>query len=107
MSDLADTRLDPIRTGYHPSVADQNEAENERDDAVDNLDLLGAQKVDTADVGEYNVESESEKGQQSGPEKPQHVGFWAHELNNVRLHVIKLWCRTGGSTVHDCVYPRH
>lgn len=107
MSDLADTRLDPVRTGYHPSLVERNEEENERDDAVDNLDLLGAEKIDTADVGDYNVESESEKGQQSGPEKVRHVGFWAHDLVNVRLHVIKLWCRTGGSFVHKSIRSRY
>ena len=28
-------------------------------------------------------------------EKTKHVGFWHPELNNVRLHVLKLWARTG------------
>ena len=28
-------------------------------------------------------------------EEPRHVGFWHSDLNNVRLHVLKLWARTG------------
>ena len=28
-------------------------------------------------------------------EEAKHVGFWHSDLNNVRLHVLKLWARTG------------
>lgn len=38
---------------------------------------------------------ENEKRRQGDGEKPRHVGFWHPELNNVRLHVLKLWARTG------------
>ncbi|KAL9128586.1 MAG: hypothetical protein Q9175_007494 [Cornicularia normoerica] len=37
---------------------------------------------------------ENEKRRQGDGEKPRHVGFWHAELNNVRLHVLKLWART-------------
>ena len=36
---------------------------------------------------------EEEKAQPTG--KPQHAGFWEHSMVNVRLHVLKLWTRTG------------
>ena len=35
-----------------------------------------------------------EEGKESS-ENAKHVGFWHPELNNVRLHVLKLWARTG------------
>lgn len=94
---MSETRLDPVGAGYHPSVAETeaNVKEAERDEAHDNLNLLDVEREKTASAEEYNAESESEKGQQDGNEKPRHVGFWSHELVNVRLHVIKLWCRTG------------
>lgn len=47
---------------------------------------------DTVAASEHHVGGE--KGWQDG-EKPRHVGFWHRELNNVRLHVLRLWARTG------------
>ncbi len=74
---MTSTQLDPVGAGYHPSAVDRNAEEDERDNAT-NLDLLEVQKQDTVDAEEYNAESESEKGNQTGQEKPRHVGFWAH-----------------------------
>ena len=91
---MSATQSDPVGTRHRPPI-DPNEEEEERDDAINNLGLMDIQKEDTIDTVEYNPESESEKGQQPAQEKPKHVGFWAHELNNVRLHVIHLWVRTG------------
>ena len=48
---------------------------------------------DTVAASEHHVGGE--KGWQGDGEKPGHVGFWHRELNNVRLHVLKLWARTG------------
>ena len=48
---------------------------------------------DTVAASEHHVGGE--KGWQGESEKPRHVGFWHRELNNVRLHVLKLWARTG------------
>lgn len=48
---------------------------------------------DTVAASEHHVGDEN--GQQGDGEKPKHVGFWHRELNNVRLHVLKLWARTG------------
>ena len=92
---MSATQLDPVGSGYHPPVIDRHREENEQDDAANHFGLLDIQKQDTAATAEDSPESESEKGQRSDPEKPRHVGFWSHELVNVRLHVIKLWCRTG------------
>ena len=92
---MTSTQLDPVGSGYHPSVANENEEEERDDYAANHLGLLDIQKEDTVDSKEYNAESESERGQQTGAEKPPHAGFWSHDLVNVRLHVIKLWCRTG------------
>lgn len=50
---------------------------------------------DTVAASERHVGEKSEKGRQGDGEKPKHVGFWHQELNNVRLHVLKLWARTG------------
>ena len=96
MSEPHGTRLDPMGSGYRPPAAEiaagiAAEKEEERDTDHTNLDLL---KVETT---EENGETDSEKGQQQqgAGEKVRHVGFWSHELVNVRLHVIKLWSRTG------------
>lgn len=50
---------------------------------------------DTVAASEHHARGEDEKGRQGDGEKPRHVGFWHHEMNNVRLHVLKLWLRTG------------
>ena len=98
------TQLDPVGSGFHPPVVDRNEEEDERDNAVNNLALLDVQKQDTEVQEDYNAESESEKGQQSGPEKPGPVGFWSHDLVNVRLHVIFLWMKTGKASHKNILY---
>lgn len=95
MSEAHQTQLDPVGSGYHPSVAEMNAKGEERGEANDNLDLLDVRTQKTVSADQYDAENESEKGQRGGSEEPRHVGFWSHELVNVRLHVIKLWCRTG------------
>ena len=30
-----------------------------------------------------------------GQEKCDHAGFWDHSMINIRLHVLKLWAKTG------------
>ena len=50
---------------------------------------------DTVAASEHHARGEDEKRRQGGGEKSRHVGFWHHEMNNVRLHVLKLWLRTG------------
>ncbi len=50
---------------------------------------------DTVAAAEYHAGGKNENGWQGEDEKPKHVGFWHLELNNVRLHVLKLWARTG------------
>lgn len=48
---------------------------------------------------EFSRRGTKEEGQENS-EKAKHVGFWHSELNNVRLHVLKLWARTG-ETYHN------
>lgn len=50
---------------------------------------------DTVAASEHFPLGRNEKRRQGDGEKPRHVGFWHQELNNVRLHVLKLWARTG------------
>lgn len=50
---------------------------------------------DTVAASEYHAGGKDENRWQGQDEKPRHVGFWHEELNNVRLHVLKLWARTG------------
>ena len=50
---------------------------------------------DTVTAAESHVGGKNKNGSQGDNEKPQHVGFWHQELNNIRLHVLKLWARTG------------
>lgn len=50
---------------------------------------------DTVAASQRPTGSENEKGPQGEGGMSGHVGFWHHELNNVRLHVLKLWARTG------------
>ena len=50
---------------------------------------------DTVAASEIPPRRDNEKASQPDGEKKQSVGFWHQELNNVRLHVIRLWARTG------------
>lgn len=50
--------------------------------ATEVLDPMGSNDVD-----------EEERMETSG--RPKHAGFWHHSMVNVRLHVLKLWARTG------------
>ena len=43
---------------------------------------------------EFSRHGTKEEAQEKS-EPAKHVGFWHPELNNVRLHVLKLWARTG------------
>ena len=99
MAEPHGTRLDPVGSGYHPSASEiANEKEEERDTDHTNLDLLKVQTSETSGDDEGNGQADTEKGQQQqgGGEQIRHVGFWSHDLVNVRLHVLKLWFRTGG-----------
>lgn len=98
---MSATQLDPVGAGYHPSVGEMNAEVEETDNAHDHLDLLDTRTKETEGADDYNDGSESEKGRQYGIEKQRHVGFWSHELVNVRLHVIKLWIRTGESSIGE------
>lgn len=60
----------------------QNYASVIRTPATEVLDPLGSDDVD-----------EEERMEPSG--RPKHAGFWEHSMVNVRLHVLKLWARTG------------
>lgn len=46
---------------------------------------------------EDDVDDEEQAQPTGNPpkEKSQHAGFWEHSMVNVRLHVLKLWVRTG------------
>ena len=88
-------QLDPVGSGFHPPVVDRDEEEEESNSEINNVGLLDVQKQDTEVQEDCNAESESEKGQHSGAEDSSPVGFWSHELVNVRLHVIYLWLKTG------------
>ena len=36
-----------------------------------------------------------------GKEKCDHAGFWDHSMINIRLHVLKLWAKTGKMLNYD------
>jgi len=98
MADLktSDSLLDPVGAGYHPPIP-----ESDQDLEVRELDTLTPELLnvrwsrDTGSPDEYENNDGNEKGTQDVPQKLRHVGFWHHDLVNVRLHVIKLWARTG------------
>ena len=93
---MSSNRLDPVGTGTHPPVVGTDGELEEREVDTLNPGLLGLNITKTeTETAEYNAASESESGQQHYDEKPGPVGFWHHDLVNVRLHVIKLWLRTG------------
>ena len=50
---------------------------------------------DTVVAAEEFAKRKTEQEGQENSEKTKHVGFWHQDLNNVRLHVLKLWARTG------------
>ena len=92
---MSSNRLDPVGTGSQPPVVESDRELEEREIDTLNPGLLLNNTKTTSEATEYNTGSESESGQQDRDEKPRHVGFWHHDLVNVRLHVIKLWLRTG------------
>ena len=92
---MLSTRLDPVGTGAHPSVVESDDQSEVQEIDILNPGSMTLNTTKTAQAEEYNAGSENEKGQQDGNEKPRPVGFWHHDLVNVRLHVIKLWARTG------------
>ena len=93
---MSSNRLDPVGTGSHPPVVEPDGELEEREIDTLNPGLLTLNNTKTTtETSEYNAGSESESGQQDHHEKSMHVGFWHHDLVNVRLHVIKLWLRTG------------
>lgn len=99
---MASNRLDPVGTGSQPPVieSDRELEERELDTLNPGLLTLNNTKTET-ETADYNVSSESENGQQNFDKKTRHVGFWHHDLVNVRLHVIKLWLRTGKDSPSD------
>ena len=86
-----------------PPPSPDSEQLEEREVDTLNPGLLGLDTSDatdtkeTANEDEDNAETDSEKGkrQGNGNEQPRHAGFWHHDMVNVRLHVLHLWCRTG------------
>lgn len=49
--------------------------------------------TEVLDPMESSDVEEEERMEPSG--RPKHAGFWHHSMVNVRLHVLKLWARTG------------
>ena len=93
---MSSNRLDPVGTGLHPPVVEPDRELEEREVDTLNPGLLTLNNTKTTtETSEYNAGSESDSDQQHYDQKPGHVGFWHHDLVNVRLHVIKLWLRTG------------
>ena len=93
---MSSNRLDPVGTGSHPPVVESDRELEEREIDTLNPGLLTLNNTRTTiEAAEYNAGSESESGQKPYGEKSRNVGFWHHDLVNVRLHVIKLWLRTG------------
>ncbi len=58
---------------------------------------------DTVAASEHLSRRTTEKRRQGDGDKERHVGFWHQELNNVRLHVLKLWTRTGEVNHNACL----
>ena len=99
---MSSNRLDPVGTGSHPPVIESDRELEEREIDTLNPGLLTLNNTKTEiETAECNASSESENGQQNVDKKPRHVGFWHHDLVNVRLHVIKLWLRTGKDSPSD------
>ena len=48
-----------------------------------------------------NVQSDEEAPFGYGKEKCDHAGFWDHSMINIRLHVLKLWAKTGKMLNHS------
>lgn len=47
----------------------------------------------TADLSIVRNDEEAPFGY--GKKKCDHAGFWDHSMINIRLHVLKLWAKTG------------
>ena len=46
------------------------------------------------------VKADEEAPYGYGKEKCDHAGFWDHAMINIRLHVLKLWAKTGKMPNH-------
>ena len=88
----------------HPPLAQSssNEDPEERDIVIDHalnhkllLQDTNYTKHTVVAASQHHTEDVNEKGQQESGATANHVGFWHHDLNNVRLHVLRLWARTG------------
>ena len=80
------------------SLADRDRPEGSQPNGTDSLldtveddkerrEYEAITRESSASTEELGVE------ESSGPPRP--TGFWHHSMVNVRLHVIKLWARTG------------
>ena len=92
---MANSPDEPSHTGggHPPAGSPTNQQEME---AVE-IDKEGEA---WADIKKTSLEQENsdgvdeaEKAERPGP--PAHAGFWHHSMVNIRLHVLKLWTRTG------------
>ena len=97
-STTSHNQLDPVGAQYHPPLVEENDQWQGGNHGL--LELEDTKEITDADGDDANV---SELGNQAEGGKPRHAGFWHHDMVNVRLHVIKLWARTGEnffSTMH-------
>ena len=94
---MSERNMDPAGSGAHPPAPQDSGEMEERELDIVNPEFISLDKLATTTDGEAdNASSESEKGQQPpGTGPPQHAGFWHHDMVNIRLHVLKLWARTG------------
>ena len=103
---LPSQQIGTMSTSQPERTAPASESSSSEDLEVQELDLdhdihhtlflqdTNFTKATVVAAEEFSRRKTAEEGQKSN-EKTKHVGFWHTELNNVRLHVLKLWARTG------------
>ena len=96
--------LDPLGGGYlrdgmEPNESAQNFLYDPIKSNISKIVTSGTAKEDDSSLEQGSkVETQRDIDRTSTIEHAhlsQHVGFWHHSMVNVRLHVLKLWARTG------------
>lgn len=79
----------PITEGHYQSAdARYEELKQELNDGAE----LGSTSHSSSST--MDETQELPRSEESRHQPPQPVGFWHKELGGVRLHILKLWCRT-------------
>lgn len=82
-----------LRDGMDASSPSELVESVESDEDDRNKNYASVTRTPATEVLDPMENDDEEKMEPS--DRPKHAGFWDHSMVNVRLHVLKLWARTG------------